>query len=521
VIRTLSLAIVVAGCSPPPQRAPAVKPPPPPAVVARSPPPAAPRYAKTFDELVAQIERDHVFAPAFARDVGHDWHADLPRLRDELVHARDRAEALVALYHLQNSLRDGHCYLDPPAGMRRDVLRLPVELWSGGTLAAPDVRVVRVADPALAGIAAGDAVAGVDGTPVAAWLAAHPFETRATAPGRALAETVGRIARVELPWSAIRDGDARTLTVIHDGAPHDVALRFGRGGPGGPGGGPDLDHPPAMAQVDCGPIDYGDYALAGVGINACVYLPKRATRPKIAIVHYVSFLYQLDEPGRTLRAVKADHDLLVRDLRGADGVVLDLHENNGGNNPFMFLGWFTTGPWDHPRIVIKVDPALDKSVVERTFFDDRDVAGYEAAQAARQPTYASRFLCNREPCTHVTAPASERVTTAPVALVVGPACASSCDTFALTWSAFKLGPVVGKQPVHAYTVIRLPIPVAGPDREDLGTFRVALSQSEIRDGTSIEGEPIALDWEAPDTFETRGSWVRAAVDEAAKRLGRR
>jgi hypothetical protein len=54
--------------------------------------------------------------------------------------------------------------------------------------------------------------------------------------------------------------------------------------------------------------------------------------------------------------------------------------------------------------------------------------------------------------------------------------------------------------------------------EDLGTFRIALSQSEMREGVSIEGESLALDWEAPNTFETRKTWVRQAVEEAKKRL---
>ena len=60
--------------------------------------------------------------------------------------------------------------------------------------------------------------------------------------------------------------------------------------------------------------------------------------------------------------------------------------------------------------------------------------------------------------------------------------------------------------------------MAGPDQEDLGTLRLARSQSEIHEGTSIEGEPLRLDWQAPESFDTRSSWVRDAVREAAKRL---
>jgi hypothetical protein len=34
-------------------------------------------------------------------------------------------------------------------------------------------------------------------------------------------------------------------------------------------------------------------------------------------------------------------------------------------------------------------------------------------------------------------------------------------------------------------------------------------------------DTIPLDWEAPDRFETRTSWVHAAVAEAVRRLARR
>src|SRR5262249_45742209 len=172
------------------------------------------------------------------------------------------------------------------------------------------------------------------------------------------------------------------------------------------------------------------------------------------------------------------------------------------------------------RVIIDIKPERDDATL-RAFLDGGDGEGYTAARAEHRAAYVTRFLCPREPCTAVTPPASERVTRAPVAVVTGPSCVSSCDTFSLTWAAFHLGPIVGQQPMHAYTVVRLPIDVVGPDREPLGTLRVALTRSELRDGASIEGAPLQLDWEAPDGFETRTSWVRAAVAEAVKRLARR
>ena len=131
---------------------------------------------------------------------------------------------------------------------------------------------------------------------------------RALGARAAFRQTVAAIATVHLPWVSVHRGDTRVLTVVHAGAPHDVKLAFQpASGPGSAG--PGLDEPPPMAQVDCVPgmpPDYGDYALADVGVNACVYLPRRAARPRIAIVRYLSFYYQgpgTPYPGQELRMV--------------------------------------------------------------------------------------------------------------------------------------------------------------------------------------------------------------------------
>jgi hypothetical protein len=482
-------------------------------------------YTPVFDELVARIERDHEFPPGYARAVGHPWRDDLPALRAEFARATDRTAALVALRHLQLSLRDVHCRLGPPADLARRSLFLGVRLWVGGTPTAPDVRVWRVPDPEVgAALAPGDAVVAVDGVPVAAWLAAHPFESRLLEPPRWMADTLAGVADAELPWSSVKEGDVRTLGVVHEGARRDVALRFRAHAPGSASTDA-LDHPPPMAKVECdadNPVDYGDYKLAAMGVNVCVYAPTKPDRPRIAVVRYPSFRYTSDDDAQSLRMVRVDHDVLVRALRDADGVVLDLHENNGGNNPFIFLGWFSPAPWAHERVITRVVPGLDAATVDEVLWGDApQVQRYLDAQRAGRATIESRPLCAPAQCDRHLPEASERVTQAPVALVVGPSCASSCDTFALTWATFRLGPIVGRQPVHGYTTHRLPIHVAGPMSQDLGTFKLALSRSEMREGVAIEGEPIPLDWESPRTFENRSTWVRQAFEEAKKRLSKR
>lgn len=520
--RCLLLSALV-GCAPAaaPIGAPALPRPAPSAtpVAAAAPTASVPRYAALFDDLVRQIERDHTFPPKYAEYVGHPWTDDVPRLRAEFGAAKNRDEALAALRHLQNSLRDVHCDLSPPADLHERWLRLGLRIWSGGSAAAPDVRVSEVLDPDVKGeLSTGDAIVAVDGTALADWFAAHPFEANVLSPRPALADAASAIVFAVNPWSQVKEGDGRVLRVMHDGAPRDVTMHFRRGFPEVDG--PDLDHPPPMSKVDCNavaPPGYGDdYTLDAMGVNVCVYKRRHAARGGVAIVRFVSFWYGGMDNAQSLRMVRVDHDVLASALRDASGVVLDVHENGGGNNPFIFLGWFSGGPWDHERVVTRVVPGLDTASVADLFWgDEKNVSAYADAQKAGKATIETRFLCTAGNCVGETSPESERVTRAPVALVVGPGCVSSCDTLALTWSAFHLGPVVGMQPMHAYTVNRLPIHVRGPDSEDLGTLRIALSESELKDGVTLEGEPLTLAWEAPDTFETRKTWVKDAIEHAS------
>jgi hypothetical protein len=320
----------------------------------------------------------------------------------------------------------------------------------------------------------------------------------------------------------VRKGTERKLGLSREGSEVDVAVVFDDANAFKQSS-PSLDRPPPMAEVGCDSAspspEYGDYTLSATGVNVCIYTQKASIKPKVPIVRWVSFSY----PGRSpaaLRAVKVDHDLLKKELAGAAGVILDLHENHGGNNPFLFLGWFAKKPLGHQVVRVKVVPGLDDGQLDDVFFGDpKKIDDYRAALAGGKPFVESGFLCEPGACDGVAPKAAERVTDAPVAVLTGAGCVSSCDTFALTWKASGLGLIAGEQPNHAYTVSRLPIRLKGPNNEALGEFKVAISSSYVAGSESpIEGEPFALDWVAPHTFETRSTWIKLAVDDLRRRL---
>lgn len=485
----------------------------------------SPSYARTFDDLATLIETHHVFA-AGRRVV---WDTHKAALRRELAAADTREAALAALRHIQHALGDRHCGLHPPTDANPYSLALGLEVHAAQVSGHPVVRVSAVKDPALASrIAVGDTLLAIDGVATETWLAEPPFETNALNPVAALQETAEAAVHVVVPWTTVRENDTRTIRFAHDGTTTDAALVFRR-----PHryeqreGRLEIDDAPDIAKIGCTqtePVPYAGYALELVGNHVCVYRPTAAAAKRPPIVRFLSFNYdfQSGDEDAALRAIRVDHDLLARSLAKDDGVVLDLHENQGGFSPFIFMSWFARAPWGHELVHVRVSSAFSEEVVRRFLWgDDALVARYVAAQNARESELTYPFLCKSASCDRVGPRPSELVTTRPVAVITGSQCTSSCDAFSSMWGSFGLGPIVGKQPMHGFTSVRHTVPVVAPDGRDLGRFTIALSWEGFAGKPPLEGAPIALDWEAPETFETRKSWLDDAVNEATRRLATR
>ncbi len=478
-------------------------------------------FAPQFDDLVAKVRRHHVFAEgqsvAFERA--------LERLRHEALDAETEAEGMVAMTHLERALGDRHCNLSPPSDARPARLGLGLSLHTEREPSGKvRVRVESIEDPALeANLHVGDELLAVDDSPVEAWLTDHPFESNALNLDARLSETASAIVMQVLPWTTAKEGQPRKLRFANAGErtiPFRRPFRYEREEDL-----PDIDSSPPMATVSCmqdGKVPYSGYELASIGVNYCTYRPSASHRAAqgTRIVRFVSFMYPAEETSAQLRMVRVDHNGLVRDLVGARRVVLDLHENHGGNNPFVFLSWFAKKPWQHETVAVRVSRDFSEEEVRHFLYGDGDLTKRYLAGAQRGEEWlAYPFLCKGEGCDELRGPRpSERVTEAPVALVTGPECTSSCDAFSVVWSAYGMGPIVGKQPMHGFTSVRHEFPMRGPDGRSLGLFRVALSREGFPGKPPLEGAPIRLDWQAPETFATRDSWLDASVAEAVSRL---
>jgi hypothetical protein len=280
-------------------------------------------------------------------------------------------------------------------------------------------------------------------------------------------------------------------------------------------------------------VDYGPYTLSAEGQNFCLYTSLDAHYRVYPIVRYFSFSYTrtTDESFAPVQhRVRADHDALLARLsalKDAQGVLLDLRNNGGGNNPNWVMDWFAPGPYTDQYVFTRLDDALrEPSFLHDTNIEDEQEIRFDLAELeVRVPgqAFAKRRPLNCRPDTcdwdNRYVP-SHRVTALPLALLVGPGYVSACDTFTQQFDEFNFAPLIGEPTATGQTSRRLKRDVVFHG-ERLGTLEMAFSY-EVGglSGKRVEGAPIHLNDRVDRTFENRGHYDALLVDHAIRALKR-
>ena len=480
-----------------------------------------------FRDLVDQAKKHHVFAPVVEANLGRKWESELPRLEAEFAGA-ERPELLgAALYHFQNSLRNRHCYYDPPGRARVLTAGISVEVeWKGD---APTFYVAEVTDAALAGkVARGDLVVEVDGVPAADFLERFSLESNANH-WRQIADDVAEFLGERYTGvTAVREGDPSSF--VFRGRANGKLRRerlIWRPKPRGPRA--DIEKVDYGAKVcaDLPARDYGPYKLRDTGMNYCLYTSDAAPFSAYPIVRHFSFWYDMG-PTAIHHLLRLEHKMLSTQLAavaGARGVILDLRDNHGGNNPNWFFDWWAPGPYVDDFVEMKLSDDLgEPGKLERLGWSADDVERYLAALKGRKPgqEFSARrpFFCRPDGCEWDNRyTPSHQVTKLPIALLVGPMCTSACDSLALIFHLYGFGPLVGQPAAAAYTAVRIEVPVRGGE---LGTLRFALSREVSgKTGELIEGRRVPMDVAIERTFTNRARYDALLVEGAIGALERR
>jgi hypothetical protein len=507
-----------------------------------------------FVRLVEAVRAYHVFSANTRQNLGRRWEDDLPELEKAFASAADDATLRDVLGRFSASLHDGHLSYSPPerAG-RGDHLTLGVTLdaeWVDGKpryyVAALDARVAHAAPE----LRVGDLVVSAAGAPGDALARTHALRSNENN-WRGIASDVGRyLTSRSTARSATSAGTEEAWVFRHrapraGGGASDVTVRLtwqkeawaGEGEDGEPSeeSVTDIDYAPHHCSLDLPDRAYpASYRLKSHGRFYCLYASDKAPYDAYPIVRHYSVYYQplgnFTVAPRFLLPntewqVSAEYYALSAQLRALPrvrGVILDLRDNLGGNDPEWFLDWYAPAPYTDFFTNVRLyaeyaDPAFRKRV--DNVGDDwyrwyqRASAGMETGAEVRRP-----FKCQNAECAgdNRFTPAHGLVSV-PMALLVGPGCMSSCAHITQVFDENDFGPLIGEPTAASYTSQRFAYPVVTKAGLDLGTIRLGLSSDTSgKSGAPLEGATVHIDYPVERTFEGRDQWDAALVDAAVR-----
>jgi hypothetical protein len=462
-----------------------------------------------FERLVADIRTYHLFPDAWPKE---RWAAELPALEREVTGAVDRSALLVALSRLADSLRDGHLAFTPTGGWTNPgIAVLPVSFFQTGSALEPRF-FVEEATPDT-GLAAGDELVRYDGLEVATLLEHFAPEIDRASP----AARAARLTEL-LQWRRTEThpgilGSTVTIRVKRADEFVDAAPVFG----------PNRPPPDSTSDPPSCPSRHRDfgagYELARASEHLCLYRGVNARTSRYPIVRHTAFLYG-SKSSIDYASIERDHELVKAFLATTPhlaGVLLDLRDNSGGHHSDLFLPWYLSGPYPRTRRWVRLHPQLtDRERLTQALWSSEAADEYLRRAGTGETWWTEPFECNPTECPPMR---KALVTKAPMAVLVGPNCKSSCDTFVNVWSARHAGPTIGEPPAAMLTSNRYPLDVR-LGGESLGQLTIALSgvRATERDPW-LEGKPAPVD-ELVEQSWPSADYEQKIIDAAIRALER-
>lgn len=506
-------------------------------------------------ELLMTVRKYHVFAEPTAKNLGIKWEQTLRALEPVFAMAAEPGALREALSRFGNSLHDMHLGYDSELSGER--LRLGLTLMASWRDDHAEYRVQSVEDPVLRErVQPGDWLVAVDEIP--AEQLPHRYLDRSAANNwPAVAADVARyLTRRDSDVARTRAGDIEHWRLRHSdsAAPYSLELRWEKRGSVAPTSN-ELRTEPDYRPTRCHPYDSLDagalpernyngpptrqpgsgYRITGRGQHFCLYTSEQPPYSHYPIVRHFSFFYYAGFPrdhaedaalnNAATYAVAADYFSLSRMLRERPqtrGLIVDLRDNGGGNDPDWFLDWYAPAPYEDVYTAVRVMPEwLDSNFTDRVLnIDEGWLAWYRGAAAARAPgSWLTRpWKCRRLDCSggnHNTP--AHALLKVPVALLVGRGCQSSCAAFASIFDEYDFGPLIGEPAQATQTTQIYTHPVRTRSGLQLGRIKLALNDTRSgKNGQLLEGVLPAVDYPVPLTIESRDAWDSALIAAALR-----
>lgn len=474
-----------------------------------------------FDNTVSRIRRYHEFSASSFRNRGRNWDDDVEYLRGKMKQADTHVGIMRIFAELQNSLLDPHLRFLPASTQAEQSyfvlpLTLQVSPQENGT---PSLRIIGTSGGLGQRIPVGSEVSSFDGRDVSDVLEDFRFSSADNQDSIAFRNIATAIVQREaVLWRELSGKSVRLeYTTSDDGQAQSVDLAWERV----VWEMPSLDNGLSLDFQCSGaaPANYGPYELSAVGARVCVYTSNEKPYRHFPIVRHHSFYY-----GHETHLARLDYWTVQKALKGVDvhGVVIDLRDNMGGDNPYVFLDWWAPGDYEGEYITVRLHEDLldpEDSTVIDTFGSEELAEQYRERAMRGETTWEFPFLCTNPNCNNGHWTPKGTIIRAPIALLVGPQCASSCDTFAAVFSTHDFGILVGEPTAAAYTAYRMPLSVADDKGALIGTMHVAFSRSRIGSSSQwVEGMPLHIDVPVESRWEPSESYDRRVVEAAVRAL---
>lgn len=512
-----------------------------------------------YRDLVRAVRRYHLFSDATASNLGIDWDDSLSGYESVFVEAADEAALREALDRFANSLHDPHLGYEPETPGEELSLGLTLEgIWHGPGASGAGFAVRSVDSAALRGrVEPGDRLLSAGGVPAERLTQTCFDRTKANNLPAAVSGVASFLAHRNTHTSNVRIGDKvrwrlqRPDTKVS----YEIELTWSQE-KSNPQTVQALRTDPDYSLTRCHPYDSNDayslpdrhyspsadgasgYKITGVGNRFCLYTAEKPPYRYYPIVRHYSFFYYAGYPNSheedaqlnnaATYAVLADYYALSRLLRARPetrGLIVDLRDNGGGNDPEWFLDWYAPAPYEDHYIVARVapewqDPAFTSRVVN---IDEDWLKWYRRAAIGRaNGTWLRRpFKCLRPDCSGGNRFSPGRaLVTAPVALLVGRGCNSSCAHVAQIFDENDFGPLIGEPAQATQTSQHHPYPVRTSAGLKLGQLKLALSTDESgKTGKRLEGALPHVDYPISRTFDNRDTIDAAHVTAALRAFG--
>ena len=478
-----------------------------------------------FNDLVSKIDEFHIFSERTQQNLNFKWSDGKEEYKRWFAEASNREELLWAIMKLQNSLHDKHCdgrryyyqYSDTSPLFYLG-FKVEVERHNG------EFRYY-VSDETK-GVKKGDIVQKIDGMEVREYINRFWHLSPSNSFEHIYKDLAYYVTHRINNINEFRKKDFSTMVFQprNGGKSYPVKFEWKKKEEKRRGGNDIIEYYSDKCH-DLPEIDYGSYKLDFFGNNYCVYTSSAKERKEYPIVRFFSFNYD------DTNFIRTDYIALKKwiDSKKLNGIIFDLRENHGGNNPNFFLDWFTDRPYVDNFVKMKIhDYLAEPNVLRQSMLWGPQIDWYmkewrQKKNTSKRYTSMRPFFCNQGDCYWDNKYQPRNILTKkPMAMITGPGCVSSCDAVVYRLSEDKILPIIGERSSAAYTSHRLSIPVLNPaDKKEISQFIYAVSTDH--DGNTkkpIEGYAPPLYEEVYKNFENNDYYDELLVGKAIESLKR-